>query len=192
MIFPEILCGIAFVGGSLLTLAFMPLIHKRAVRQTTQHIMAAAPSGTADIRAERDRSRSQFAVAIRQLESSVVELGTKCAGQSAGVGRKAAEIDRLETELEKRTSQSAEVARQAAEIHRLEAELKKRVRQSVELARQVPDIHRLEAALNKCASQSAEIGRQAAEIYRLEAELKKRAALISVLRVRGQAQHAVS
>jgi uncharacterized small protein (DUF1192 family) len=82
--------------------------------------------------------------------------------------------------------------RQAAEIHRLEAELKKRVNQSVELARQAPDIHRLEAALQKCTSQSAEIGRQAAEIHRLEAELKKRAALISVLRVRGQAQHAVT
>lgn len=192
MIFPEILCGIAFVSGCVLTLAFMPLIHKRAVLQTTQHIMAAAPASTADVRTERDHSRAQFAVAIRGLEARVRELRTKCTGQSSEAGHQAAEIDRLETALKKRASQSAEVARQAAEIHRLEAELKKRVSQSVELARQVPDIHRLEAALNKCASQSAEIGRQATEIHRLEAELKKRAALISVLRVRGQAQHAVT
>lgn len=191
MVFPAIVCGIVFVGGCLLTLAFMPLIHKRAVRQTTRHIMAAAPMNTADIRAERDRSRAQFAVAIRSLESSVLTLRTKCAGQSTNAGRKAAEVDRLEAELKKRASQSTEVVRQAAEIQRLEAELKKRVSQSVELARQVPDVHRLEAALQKCASQSAEIARQAGEIHRLETELKKRAALISVLRVRGQAQHAV-
>jgi hypothetical protein len=44
----------------------------------------------------------------------------------------------------------------------------------------------------KCAARSTDVKRQAAEIHRLEAELKKRAALISVLRVRGQAQHAVT
>ena len=192
MVFPVMLCGIAFVSGSLLTLAVMLLIHKRAARLTTQRIAATAPVSAVDIRAERDRSRAQFAGALRHLEVSVAELGTKCTSQSTDVGRKAAEIDRLEGEIKKRASQSAEVVRQAAEIHRLEAELKKRVNQSVELARQAPDIHRLEAALQKCTSQSAEIGRQAAEIHRLEAELKKRAALISVLRVRGQAQHAVT
>ncbi len=166
--FPALLYGIAFLGGCLLMLAFTPLIHKRAVRLTTRDIMATAPMSTADIRAERDRSRTQLAAAIRGLEISLGELKTKCASQSAGAGR------------------------QAAEIHRLEAELKKRASQSTELARQAPDIQRLEAALKKCASQSTEIGRQAAEIHRLEAELKKRAALISVLRVRGQAQHAVT
>ncbi len=190
--FPALLYGIAFLGGCLLMLAFTPLIHKRAVRLTTRDIMATAPMSTADIRAERDRSRTQLAAAIRGLEISLGELKTKCASQSAGAGRQAAEIHRLEDEIKKRASQSAEVGRLAAEIHRLEAELKKRASQSTELARQAPDIQRLEAALKKCASQSTEIGRQAAEIHRLEAELKKRAALISVLRVRGQAQHAVT
>jgi chromosome segregation ATPase len=192
MVFPAMLCGIAFLGGCLLMLTFIPSIHKRAVRLTTHHIMATEPIGMAEIRAERDRSRAQFAVAIRSLEVSVEELKTKCATQAAEVGRRAAKIHSLEAELKERPRQSAELGRQAGEIQRLEAELKKRVSQSVELARQAPDIHRLEAALQKCASQSAEIGRQAAEIHRLEAELKKRAALISVLRVRGQAQHAVS
>ena len=120
MVFPAMLCGIAFLGGCLLMLTFIPSIHKRAVRLTTRHIMATEPIGMAEIRAERDRSRAQFAVAIRSLEVSVEELKTKC------------------------------------------------------------------------ASQAAEVGRRAATIHRLEAELKKRAALISVLRVRGQAQHAVS
>ena len=120
MAFPAISCGIAFVSGCLLTLAFMPFIHKRAVRLTTQHIMAAAPASTADIRAERDRSRAQVAAAIRHLEVGIADLKAKC------------------------------------------------------------------------ASRTTEVGWQAAEIHRLEAELKKRAALISVLRVRGQAQHAVT
>ncbi len=192
MAFPEILCGIAFVSGCLLTLALIPLVHKRAVRLTSRHIIATAPASTADIRAERDRSRAQFAGAIRGLEISLGKLKTKCVGQAAEVGRQTAEIDRLEAELKRRPSQSTEVGRQAAEIRRLEAELKKRSDQSAQLARQAPDIKRLEAALQKCASQSVEIGRQAAEIHRLEAELKKRAALISVLHVRRAAEHAVT
>ena len=192
MTFSAILCGIAFVSGCLLTLAFVPLIHKRAARLTTRHIMATASASTADIRAERDRSRAQFAAAIRGLEINLRELRAKCVGQAAEVGQQTAEIDRLETELKKRSGQSADVGRQAAEIHRLEAELKKRAGQSAELARQAPDIARLEAALQKCTSQSVEIGRQAAEIHRLEAELKKRAVLISVLRVRRDAEHAAT
>ena len=192
MDFPALLVGIAFLGGCLLTLAFMPLIHKRAARLAARRIMANAPTSTAGIRAERDRSRAQVAVAIRQLETGVQHLTTTCASQSTAVGRQAAEIHRLETELKKRPNQSAELRRQAGEIQRLEAELKKRAGQWVEVARQAADTHRLEAVLQKCTSQSAELARQAAEIHRLEAELKKRAALISVLRVRGQAQHAVS
>jgi uncharacterized small protein (DUF1192 family) len=192
MVFPATLCGIAFVSGCLLTLAFLPLVHKRAVRLAKRHIMAAAPASTADIRAERDRSRAQFAVAIRGLEISLGKLKTKCVGQATEVGRQTGEIDRLEAELKRRASQPVEARRQAAEIHRLEAELKKRTSQSAELARQAPDLQRLEAALRKCATQSTEIARQAAEIHRLEAELKKRAALISVLRVRRDAEHAVT
>ena len=127
MVFPAMLCGIAFLGGSLLMLTFIPSIHKRAVRLTTRHIMATEPIGMADIRAERDRSRSQFAVAIRSLEVSVEELKTKCASQAAEVGRRAAKIHSLEAELKERPRQSAELGRQAGEIQRLEAELKKRV-----------------------------------------------------------------
>ena len=192
MDFPAIWYGIAFLCGGLLTLSFVPLIHKRAVRLATRHIMASAPASTADIRAERDRSRAQVAAAIRHLEISLGKLKTKCTSQAAELARQVAEIHGLETELKRRASQPVEARRQAAEIHRLEAELKKRTSQSAELARQAPDMQRLEAALQKCASQSVEIGHQAAEIHRLEAELKKRAALISVLRVRREAQHAVT
>lgn len=104
MDFPTMLCGIAFLSGCLLMLLFIPLIHKRAVRLTTRHILDTAPAGMADIRAERDRSRAQVAVAIRRLEISVEELRTKCAGQMAEVGRQATEIHRLETELKKRAA----------------------------------------------------------------------------------------
>src|SRR5690242_5020607 len=102
---PEpILYGIAFFSGCLLMLVFTPLIHKRAVRRTTRHIMATPPVSVADIRAERDRSRAQVAAAIRHLEVSIDQLKTKCAGQTAEVGRQAAEIHRLEAELKKRAA----------------------------------------------------------------------------------------
>jgi chromosome segregation ATPase len=192
MLSPVILCAIAFVSGCLLALAIMALIHTRAARLRSQRMIAGTPASTLDIRAERDRSRAQVAAAIRQLERNVEALTATCATRPAEAQRQAAEIHRLEGELKRRPGQSAELRRQAAEIQRLEAELNKRIGQSVDAARQAADTHRLEAVLQKCAAQSAELARQAAEIHRLEAELKKRAALISVLRIRGQARHAVS
>jgi len=104
MVFPAMLCGIAFLSGCLLMLAFVPSIHRRAVRLTTRHIMDTTPASVADIRTERDHARAQFAVAIRRLEISIEELKTKCASRSAEVGRQAAEIHRLEGELKKRAA----------------------------------------------------------------------------------------
>ena len=104
MDFPTMLSGIAFLSGCLLMLAFIPSIHRRAVRLTTRHIMDTAPATVADMRVERDHARAQFAVAIRRLEISVEELKRKCASQSAEVGRQAAEIHRLEAELKKRAA----------------------------------------------------------------------------------------
>jgi hypothetical protein len=104
MVLSAMLCGIAFLSGCLLTLLFVPLVHKRAVRLTTRDVLATAPLTMAEIRTERDHLRAQFAMAIRRLEVNVGELQTKGAGQAAEIGRQYAEIRNLRTELEKRAA----------------------------------------------------------------------------------------
>jgi hypothetical protein len=102
MVLTAMLCGIAFLGGCLLTLLLAAPFYKRAVRLATRDIMAASPLTMPEIRADRDHLRAQFAVAIRRLEVNLEGLKTKSANQSAEVGRQRAEICSLKAELERR------------------------------------------------------------------------------------------
>jgi len=119
MVLLAIWCGIAFLSGCLLTLLLVAPFYKRAVRLATRDVMAASPLTMPEIRADRDRLRAQFAVAIRRLEVNLEELRTKSAGQSAEFGRQRAEICSLKAELEKRaaliiTLRTRQQARRAA------------------------------------------------------------------------------
>jgi hypothetical protein len=104
MVLSAMLCGIAFLSGCLLTVPFAVLFHKRAMRLNARNVMAAVPLTMAEIRADRDGLRAQFAVAIRRLEVKLQELKTKSADQSAEFGRQQAEICNLKAELEKRAT----------------------------------------------------------------------------------------
>jgi hypothetical protein len=104
MVLSAMLCGIAFFSGCLLTLLFATPFYKRAVRLAKRDLLATAPVNMAEIRADRDHLRAQFAVAIRRLEVNLQELKTKSAAQSAGVGRLHAEISRQKAELENRAA----------------------------------------------------------------------------------------
>jgi hypothetical protein len=98
------LLGIGFLTGSLVTLAFVPLVHQRAVRLTRRYFTETTPYAMTEIRAEKDRLRAQFAMAIRRLEVSVEEMKAKGTNQLAEIARKRAEIGALKTELDKRAT----------------------------------------------------------------------------------------
>ncbi len=98
------LLGIGFLTGSLVTLAFVPLVHQRAVRLTMRHLAEATPYAMAEIRADKDHLRAQFAMSIRRLEVNVEEMKTKGGKQLAEIARKHAEVGALKTELDKRAA----------------------------------------------------------------------------------------
>ena len=71
MIEPGMYFGIGFLVAALLGLLFVPLVHNRAVRLTMKRLEAATPLSIAEIRADKDQLRAEFAMSPRRLEMSV-------------------------------------------------------------------------------------------------------------------------
>ena len=95
-------CGIGLLAGCLLMLAFMPLIHERAVRITKRHMAEATPMAIDEIQADKDHLRAQFAMSVRRLEVNIEEMRAKAAGRSGELGRQSLEINRLLVEIDKK------------------------------------------------------------------------------------------
>jgi hypothetical protein len=90
--------GIGFLFAGLIGVAFMPLVHGRAVRLTIRRLEAALPQSMEEIRADKDLLRAEFAMSMRRLEMSVEQLKTKSTSQLAELGRKGDAINRLKVE----------------------------------------------------------------------------------------------
>jgi hypothetical protein len=90
--------GIGFLFAGLIGVAFMPLVHGRAVRLTIRRLEAALPQSMGEIRADKDLLRAEFAVSMRRLEMSVEQLKTENTSQLAELGRKGDAINRLKVE----------------------------------------------------------------------------------------------
>ena len=102
MIEPVMYLSIGFLLACLISIAFMPLVHARATRLTVKRMEASIPMSMAEIQADRDRLRAQFAMAIRQLEISVGQLQAKTSSQAMEIGKKTAAINRMRAELDSR------------------------------------------------------------------------------------------
>src|ERR1700687_4152856 len=90
--------GIGFLFAGLIGVAVIPLVHGRAVRLTIRRLEAALPQSMAEIQADKDLLRAEFAMSTRRLEMSVEQLKTTSAGQLAELGRKGDAINRLKVE----------------------------------------------------------------------------------------------
>jgi chromosome segregation ATPase len=99
MIEPAMYLGIGFLIASLLGLIFIPLVHARAVRLTIRRMEAATPLSMAEIQADKDQLRAEFAMSTRRLEMSVEQLKAKSTSQLAELGKKNDAINRLKADL---------------------------------------------------------------------------------------------
>jgi len=96
--------GIGFLCASLFGLVLIPLVHNRAVRLTMRRLEAATPLSMAEIQADKDQLRAEFAMSTRRLEMSVDQLKTKSTSQLGELGKKSDAINRLKAELGEKTS----------------------------------------------------------------------------------------
>jgi chromosome segregation ATPase len=104
MIEPVMFFGIGFLVAALLGLLFVPLVHNRAVRLTMRRLEAATPLSIAEIRADKDQLRAEFAMSTRRLEMSVAQMKTKATTQLAELGKKSDAINQLKKELGEKTA----------------------------------------------------------------------------------------
>lgn len=151
MIEPIMFFGIGFLVAALIGLVVIPLVHGRAVRLTMRRLEAATPLSMAEIQADKDQLRAEFAMSTRRLEMSVEQLKNKTTGQLAELGRKGDAINRLKIELGEKT----------ATIFALEARdkaLRDQIRASEEeFGVKTAAVHDAERALNDKQSELAKM-----------------------------------
>src|SRR5678815_1182886 len=104
MIEPIMYLAIGFLVSMLFGLMIVPLVHNRAVRLTTRRLEAATPLSMAEIQADKDQLRAEFAMSARRLEMSVEQLKNKSTSQLAELGKKGDAINRLKVELGEKTA----------------------------------------------------------------------------------------
>ena len=104
MIEPIMYFGIGFLVAALVGLVVIPLVHGRAVRLTMQRLEAATPLSMAEIQADKDQLRAEFAMSTRRLEMSVEQLKNKTTSQLAEISKKGDAINRLKIELSEKTA----------------------------------------------------------------------------------------
>jgi len=101
---PIMFFGIGFLVASVVALGIIPLVHNRAVRLTMRRLEAATPLSMAEIQADKDQLRAEFAMSTRRLEMSVDQLKAKTTSQLAELGKKSDAINRLKLELGEKTA----------------------------------------------------------------------------------------
>src|SRR5438270_13003473 len=127
MIEPIMFIGIGFLVAGLLVIGAIPMVHARAVRLTQRRLEAMTPMSMAEIHADKDQLRAEFAMSTRRLEMSVEQLKAKTTSQLAELGKKTDAINLLKLELgEKTATIFALEAREKAlrdQLHATEEEL---------------------------------------------------------------------
>ncbi|MEZ5786497.1 MAG: hypothetical protein R3D62_08520 [Xanthobacteraceae bacterium] len=175
--------AIGFLVASLFNLFLVPLVHNRAVRLTIRRLEASTPFSMAEIQAEKDQLRAEFAMSTRRLEMSVEQLKAKTTSQLGELGKKAMVIEKLKNELnEKSAALHSLEAREDATRDQLrtteeEYSYKSNKVQDMEhtLAGKESDLAKLTAALNERTvitdNQRLEIAALKTQIEELRAQL---------------------
>ena len=173
--------ALGFLLGCLLGLVLAPPLWNRAVRLTTRKLEATMPMSLAEIQADKDQLRAEFAVEIRRVEVALEKAKDKAARELIAANKRRVEISVLKNELTGATAllQEKENANRVLEqtIRRRLPDLDTRLKTAKEV------INELESAnndlRNTVASQSdalknarAMVNSQREEIDRLRGSLE--------------------
>jgi hypothetical protein len=107
-------CGIGLLVGCVLTLALFPSIRRGAARPASREVAAARPLTTTEIQAEKDQMRAEFVQSVRRLEIGVEKIREKALARLGPADNRAAELGRLQAELDKKAVQIVSLRAQAA------------------------------------------------------------------------------
>ena len=111
--------------ASLVALAIVPAVWRRAVRLTKKRIEAATPITMAEFRADKDQLRAEFALSTRRLEMNVETLRRRLSEQLGDINRKRSEVGAIRDERESHLQQIRELEEREAELRRRILDLEK-------------------------------------------------------------------
>lgn len=95
--------GLGFLAACLIMIFVANAVWRRAVRLTTQRVQASMPISLAEIKADRDQLRAEFALSTRRLEVAVDDLKRRGHSQLVDIARKNDQIRVLLGEVKERT-----------------------------------------------------------------------------------------
>jgi chromosome segregation ATPase len=147
--------ALGVLATGLLALLVMPAIWHRTARLTRKRIESSVPMTMAEIQADRDRLRAEFAINARKLEINIDRLRDKTTEQIIEINEKRAEIVRLTNDCNDRAKTIEGLEERAA---RLVADL-------------AAADERLSDARERISQREATIVERDAEIANLQAQL---------------------
>jgi hypothetical protein len=112
---------IGFLSAVLIAISVIPLIHARAVRLTKRRLENTLPQSMAEITADKDLQRAEFAVSTLRLETRIETLKERTTSQLAEIGRKDDIINRLKVD---RQAQQVEILLLNGEVGSLKEQLR--------------------------------------------------------------------
>lgn len=156
--------SLGFLFAGLLTLLFLPLFWKRAVRLSRRRLEMQMPLSMTEIVAERDQLRAEFAVERRRLEQNAEALTVKHAQSLSEIGRAAGAALAADEQLRAISKESAlrgdELAAALARIAELEAQFSALHNEHHDLAallkrraEELADLQRLHRSLTEVADE---------------------------------------
>lgn len=179
------LAALGFLTAALLTLFLSPLYRRRVARLTTESLKRSMPLTEAEIRADKDRLRAEYAIHIHKLEMKVEEGAEAAARQMVELNRRDAAISGLEVEAQHQRAflEEHENARRVLEQtimdrlpkveHRLAEARKLLFQRDREIVTLSQSSEKQARALDEATQINAQ---QSDEVHRLKAALNTRAA----------------
>lgn len=180
MIQSVMLVVLGFLLASLLALFIAPAFWARAVKLTTERLRNALPLTEAEINADRDQLRAQYAIKVHQLQKAVDEAKLNAARQlielnrrDANIGRLQEEVVRLQSDLEENQNARRVLEQTLSDrLPKVEARLRE-ARQLLEARdEEIARLGRSANAQERALAEAKAIhAQQQAEIQRLKAAL---------------------
>lgn len=179
------LVALGFLSAALLGLLLAPFYRRRTSRLAVQQLKQSLPLSEAEIRADKDRLRAEFAILIHQLEARVEKASLAAARQRIELNRRDAAISTLEGEVSRlRTSlEEHENARRVLEqtitdrLPKVEQRLAEAKRMLAQRDREIAALSETAASHARALDEATQINtQQRDELYRLNAALTTRAA----------------
>jgi len=184
-IYAAMLVALGFLSAALIVLLVAPFYRNRAARLAVDAVKRSLPLSEAEIRADKDRLRAEFAIHIHQLEASVEKASLAAARQRIELNRRDAAISALEVEVARmRTSlDEHENARRVLEqtitdrLPRVEHRLAEAKKMLAQRDREIAVLSESAASHARALDETTQINtQQRDELHRLNAALTTRAA----------------